>query len=111
MLFRSMLAGDFVEFEAVHVWNISNGNRFETYVIRGEAQTSTICVNGAAAHLVKPNDLVIIAAFTDVPENKCRSFVPKVVFVDERNQVMHLSKEIAGPRLRSGYASPDSLAG
>lgn len=68
--------------ELVHVWNVDNGNRFETYVIAGEPGSGTICINGAAAHHVALGHRVIIAAFaiTDEPVN------PKIVLVDEQNR-------------------------
>ncbi len=70
--------------ELVHVWNIDNGERFETYVIAGEAGSGQIIVNGAAAHRVRVGDKVIIAAFclTDEP------IAPKVILVDERNRYL-----------------------
>ena len=73
------------EYEAVAVWDITNGSRFETYAIRGDTP-GYICVNGAAAHLVKPNDLIIIAAFHylgSLPTD----YKPTIVFVDEKNKV------------------------
>jgi len=92
-----MEAGDFLPSEAVCVWNVTRGTRFETYTIEGDPESRNICVNGAAAHLVKPGDLVIIAAFTMLPEDVARDYEPKVVFVDENNHIKYLRKEIAGP--------------
>jgi aspartate 1-decarboxylase len=94
-----MEASDLVPNESVHVWNVTRGTRFETYAILGEESPRAICVNGAAAHLVKPGDIIIIAAFTMVPESQVRTFQPKVVFVDEENRIKELRKEIPGPRL------------
>ncbi len=74
--------------ELVHVWNVTNGERFETYVMEGERNSGTICVNGAAARRVTVGDKVIICAFalTDEP------IVPKMVLVDDRNRfTLHLS--------------------
>ena len=67
--------------ELVHVWNITNGQRFETYVIHEERGSGKIIVNGAAAHRVSPGDKVIIAAFclTDEP------LIPKAILVDDAN--------------------------
>lgn len=92
-----MEAGDFLPSEAVCVWNVTQGTRFETYTIEGDGTSRNICVNGAAAHLVKPGDLVIIAAFTMLPDDVARDYEPKVVFVDENNNIKYLRKEIAGP--------------
>ena len=68
--------------ELVHVWNVNNGQRFETYVIEGKPGSGEIIVNGAAAHRVQVGDIVIIAAFclTDEP------LTPKVILVDENNR-------------------------
>ena len=66
---RLMDATDLLPNEAVCVWNVTNGNRFETYVVEGPPDSGVICVNGAAAHLVSPGDLVIIAAFTWMDED------------------------------------------
>jgi aspartate 1-decarboxylase len=73
--------------EAVCVWNVTNGNRFETYTVEGPPDSGVICVNGAAAHLVRPGDLVIIAAFTWLEDVAARAHEPKVVFVDEQNRM------------------------
>jgi aspartate 1-decarboxylase len=81
--------------EAVCVWNVTNGNRFETYVVEGEPDSGVVCVNGAAAHLVRPGHLVIIAAFTWLDEEAARKHEPKVVFVDERNRIREKRAEVA----------------
>lgn len=87
-------AANFAEFEAVWVWNISNGNRFETYTIRGKSNNGGICVNGAAAHLITPGDKVIIASFAMLPEYSLREHRPTVVFVDEKNSIKEIRPEI-----------------
>jgi aspartate 1-decarboxylase len=95
---RTLLdATDLLPNEAVCVWNVTNGNRFETYVVEGERDSGCICVNGAAAHLVSPDDLVIIAAFTWMPEAEARKHEPKVVFVDEHNRIREKRQEVPGP--------------
>ncbi len=81
-------------FEAVHVWNVSSGSRFETYAIEGEPNSTAICVNGAAAHLVTPGDIIIIATFIDLPEEHCKQHLPLAVFVDEHNQVKEIRPEV-----------------
>ncbi len=80
-------AAQLLPYEAVQVWNVTSGTRFETYAIDAGPDTKDICVNGAAAHLVKPGDLVIIARFVWLNENDCKNFNPKVVFVDANNQI------------------------
>lgn len=71
-------------YEKVLVANVDNGNRFETYVILGEQ--GGICLNGAAAHLGKAGDKIIIMAWTQMDESEAQGFEPKVVHVDERNR-------------------------
>ena len=83
------------EYEAVWVWNITSGTRFETYVIEGPKDSNDICVNGAAAHLANPKDKVIIAAFANIPENQMSSHKPIALFTDENNQPIETRKEQA----------------
>jgi len=92
---RLLDATDLLPNEAVCVWNVTNGNRFETYVVEGEPDSGVVCVNGAAAHLVRPGHLVIIAAFTWLEEEAARKHEPKVVFVDERNRIREKRAEVA----------------
>lgn len=68
--------------EQVHVWNVTNGSRLETYAMPGERGSGVICVNGAGAHLAHPGDKVIIAAFVLTDE----AVEPKLVMVDEQNR-------------------------
>jgi len=83
---RLMLLADIIEFEQVQIYNVTNGNRLTTYAIPGEAESGILCINGAAAHLVRPGDLIIICTYAEFPENEARGFVPRVVHVDARNQ-------------------------
>jgi len=99
---RLIDATDLLPNEAVCVWNVTNGNRFETYVVEGPPDSGVICVNGAAAHLVSPGDLVIIAAFTWMDEEAARRHEPKVVFVDEHNRMREKRAEVPGPRAAGG---------
>jgi aspartate 1-decarboxylase len=82
-----MRAMDLIEYEAVCVWDVNNGERFETYVLEGEADSGVICVNGAAARKVAPGDLVIIGAFTWLDEESARRHEPKIVMVDAHNRI------------------------
>lgn len=93
-------AADILPHEAVHIWNVTSGTRFETYAIAGLPQSGDICVNGAAAHLVTPGDIIIIACFTFLPEGAARTHVPRVVFVDRHNRMVRRGPEIPGPQLR-----------
>jgi len=87
--------------EAVHVWNVTRGTRLETYALKGERGSGVICINGAAAHLNRPGDKVILATFADMEEAEARDFVPEVVLVDDRNRiVVRHAVEVAGPARR-----------
>ncbi len=72
-------------FEAVHVWNVTRGTRFETYAMEDPAEG--ICINGAAAHLGEAGDLIIIATFIDIESSKVSKHRPIVVLVDEKNSI------------------------
>jgi len=80
-------AADMLPYERVDIWNCTNGNRLTTYAIEGERGGGQICINGAAAHLMKPGDLVIIASWAEVPEEEVRRFESKRVFVDSQNRI------------------------
>ena len=82
-----MEAADLLPYERVDIWDCTNGARLSTYAIPGEAGTGEICINGAAAHLVTPGDLVIIASFVQVDDAECRDFDARRVFVDSRNRI------------------------
>lgn len=86
-------AADILPYEQVDVLDVTNGSRLQTYVIEGERGSGEICVNGAAAHLVKPHDLVIICSYVQVEEDRCRGYEGIRVFVDGANR----AKEICGP--------------
>jgi len=74
-------------FEQVDVLNITNGNRFTTYTIIGERGSKTIGINGAAAHLTSPGDLVIIVSYAQMSATEAKTFKPKIVLLDEGNIV------------------------
>jgi aspartate 1-decarboxylase len=99
---RLLESADLLANEAVCVWNVTNGSRFETYAVEGPPDSGVVCVNGAAAHLVRPGDLVIIAAFTWLDEAAARVHRPKVVFVDAQNRVRERRAEVAGPARAAG---------
>ena len=75
------------EYEKVHVLDITNGNRIETYIIKGEKGSGEICINGAAAHLIKKGHLVIIVAYCVLNESEVQSHNPVIVHVDEQNRI------------------------
>ena len=89
-----LLASHILPFEAVNIWNVTAGTRFETYAIEGALHSEEVCVNGAAAHLVTPGDIIIIASFFQLEEDKCRNYLPTVVFVDARNRINDIRNEI-----------------
>ena len=96
-----MEAAGIWNWEAVHIWNITRGTRLQTYAIKGQRGSGVICINGAAAHLNQPGDMVILATFAELEESEARTFVPKVVLVDRQNKiVVKDAVEIAGPDRR-----------
>jgi len=82
-----MDAADLLPYEQVQIVNNNNGARFETYTIKGKRGTGTICLNGAAARLVQPGDIIIIISYAQVAENEARNFKPRILSVNEKNQL------------------------
>ena len=98
-------AANILPYEAVHIWNVTNGSRLVTYALTGERGSGTICVNGAAAHLNRPGDLVILATFADMDPAEARSYTPVVVRVDGDNrQLPNIAPEMPGPVLDSRHS-------
>lgn len=81
-----MLAADLLPGERVDVWDCTNGSRLQTYAIAAAAGSGEVCINGAAAHLVKPHDKIIIASFVELDDAEARSHEPRRVFVDAHNR-------------------------
>lgn len=79
---------EIVPWERVHVWNVTNGNRFETYVTPAPKYSGIVCVNGAAAHLCNVGDKIIVAAFVLTDEE----IMPKIILVDEKNRFLRFGK-------------------
>ena len=93
-----LAAANILPYEEVHVWNVTRGTRLRTYAMVGEAGSGVVCVNGAAAHLARPGDLVIVATFTQMDDAAARAHRPIVVLVDERNHIRRAdATEVAGP--------------
>lgn len=85
-------AAGILPFEQVDIYDITNGARLTTYAIPGERGSGVISINGAAAHLVKPGDLVILVAYGIFDEEEARNLKPTVVLVDERNRILEVRK-------------------
>jgi aspartate 1-decarboxylase len=91
-----LAAADILPYEAVDVWNVTYGTRFQTYAIEGQPGSGTICINGAAARLVSRGDKVIIASWVEIPDERAASYEPKLVFVDDHNVATAQDKENPG---------------
>jgi aspartate 1-decarboxylase len=93
-----MDAADLLEYEQVHVVNINNGARFETYVITGATGSGDVVLNGAAARLVQPGDKVIIMSYAAYDDAELEAFEPRIIFVDDANRiVIRTARERAHP--------------
>ena len=79
------------EYEKVQIADINNGNRFETYVIAGEKGSGMICLNGAAAHMVEIGDKIIIMSYAQMEPKEIKENPPKVVFVDDNNNITRVT--------------------
>jgi aspartate 1-decarboxylase len=88
-------AADMLEFEQVAVVDIDNGQRFETYTIAGERGSGEMKVNGAAARLVHRGDKIIVISYAGYDPDELENYVPRVVHVDERNQMINLDDQVA----------------
>lgn len=83
-----------LEWEEVHIWDVTNGARLATYAIAGPRGSGVIGINGAAAHLVHPGDVVILATFVELDDAEAREHQPTAVFVDDHNRVKELRAEV-----------------
>ena len=108
-------AADLLPGEQVAIVDVTNGARLETYVIPGERGTGVIGINGAAAHLVHPGDLVILIAYGVMDDAEARTYAPRVVFVDAHNRVVGRGSDPAealpGTGLRRGDVVETTLVG
>jgi aspartate 1-decarboxylase len=105
-----MEAADLLEGEQVAIVDITNGARIETYVIPGPRGSGVIGINGAAAHLVHPSDLVIIMSYAVLDDAEARALRPLVVHVDERNRIVKIGNDAAEPVPGSDQLRGDLLA-
>lgn len=110
-----MEAADLLPGEQVSIVDISNGSRLDTYVITGERDSGVLGINGAAAHLVHPGDLVILIAYGIMDDAESAAYQPKIVFVDADNRIVQAGGDAAhapeGSGLLSGAVSISPQAG
>ena len=99
-----MDAAGMLPFEEVHIWNVTRGTRLVTYTLEGPRGSGVICVNGAAAHHHKPDDLVILAVFGEMDEEAARAHTPRVVMVDRENRIVSTDAERPGPQMPRAIA-------
>jgi aspartate 1-decarboxylase len=100
-------AADLLVGELVHIVDVTNGARLETYTIAGERGSGVIGINGAAAHLVHPGDIVILIAYGQMETAEAKTFEPRVVFVDAGNQIVTLGSDPADAPAGSGLLRGD----
>ena len=100
-------AADLVLHEKIEIYNVTNGERFSTYVIEGERGEGEVILNGAAAHRVSPGDLVILCSYADYDESELADHKPAVVFVDDLNRIVDQQDAV----LRSDRPRPVAVAG
>ncbi|WP_165460391.1 aspartate 1-decarboxylase [Atlantibacter sp.] len=87
-------AAGILEYEAIDIYNVTNGKRFSTYAISGERGSKIISVNGAAAHCADVGDILIIASYVTVPDEQARSWQPKVAYFDGDNEMKRTAKAV-----------------
>ena len=104
-------AAGILEHEEVHIWDVTNGNRLATYALAGPAGSGVVCINGAAAHLISPGDIVILATFGEMDDSEARAHSPSVVFVDDANRITGLGAERPGPMLPRHVDAAAAAAG
>ncbi|MFE5583086.1 aspartate 1-decarboxylase [Kitasatospora sp. NPDC056531] len=104
-----MEAADLLPGEKVDIVDINNGSRLSTYVIEGPRNTGIIGINGAAARLISPGDLVIIISYAQVSDEEARDMKPQVVFVDEDNRIITAGHDPAEAPQDSGLLRGDRI--
>ena len=91
---KLMEAANLLPYEQVQILNISNGNRLDTYVIESPENSGEICINGAAAHLVSPQDLIIVVSYCSINHSDLANHNPAVVHVDKQNCIVDVSSSV-----------------
>ncbi|MAV65361.1 MAG: aspartate 1-decarboxylase [Candidatus Marinimicrobia bacterium] len=89
-----MEAANLIQYEKVQVLNITNGSRLTTYVIESNKNCGEICINGAAAHLVNPGDLVIIVSYCNIKHTELKNHKPKIVHVNKKNEIIEVASQV-----------------
>jgi aspartate 1-decarboxylase len=82
------------EYEQIQIYNLANGERFTTYVIRADKGSGIISINGAAAHRARPGDRVIICAYAELDEHEIAQFKPTLVYLDKANRIIRTANAI-----------------
>ena len=104
-----MDAAGILEHEEVQIWNVTRGTRLMTYALRGPRGSKVICVNGAAAHLMKVDDIAIIATFGEMEDAEARRHVPNVVLCNDDNDIVEVGPERAGPQMPRHLPLPEGI--
>lgn len=91
---RLLEAAGIHEYEQIQIYNVNNGERFTTYAIRAEEGSNIISVNGAAAHKADPGDRIIICSYVELNQQELVNFKPKLVYLDENNNITHTRNTI-----------------
>ncbi len=87
-------AADIKEYQQIEIYNVTNGERFTTYAIRGQRGSGVISVNGAAAHKASPGDLLIIVTYASYTEIELQQYHPDLIYVDEQNRILDRRDQI-----------------
>lgn len=95
---RLMEAADILPYESVHVWNVTQGTRIETYVLPGPTDSGVICINGAAAHRNNPDDIVILCTYCELEAEEAKDHEGICVRVNDDNEIIEIKEEIPGPK-------------
>ena len=82
------------EYEQIHIWNVTNGERLVTYAIRADENSGIISINGSAARRAAPGDIIIIASYAQLSEAEAAAFKPTLVYVDDKNRLSHVKNSI-----------------
>lgn len=96
-----MAAAKMTEYEKVEIYNVTNGERFSTYLIAAEAGSKSVSINGAAAHKASPEDIIIICSYVSMSENQISNHAPTLVYFNESNEIVDTKSSIPTQRLRS----------